>query len=145
MFSRVRPRRIEYTIHRGRSTAPTRQAGARSVSVSPGRTARLPATRDFEVYVRAFAKTGIRGGLNWYRNVDRNWEDSADLVERVDQPALMITAELDPVLWPEQTIGMERWVPNLKRVHIEGSGHWTQQEKPSEVNAAIIDFLRAPL
>ncbi len=96
---------------------------------------------DLDVFVKAFERTGFRGGLNWYRNVDRNWEESAALVERVDQPSLMITAELDPVLWPEQTLGMERWVPNLKRVHIKGSGHWTQQEKPAEVNAALIDFL----
>ena len=47
----------------------------------------------------------------------------------------------DFVLWPEQTQGMERWVPNLKRVNIKGSGHWTQQEKPAEVNAAILEFL----
>ena len=98
---------------------------------------------DLEVFARAFERTGFRGGLNWYRNIDRNWEESANLVERVNQPALMITAELDPVLWPEQTLGMERWVPNLKRVHIKGSGHWTQQEKPAEVNAALIDFLSA--
>jgi soluble epoxide hydrolase/lipid-phosphate phosphatase len=96
---------------------------------------------DLEVFVNAFARSGFRGGLNWYRNVDRNWEESANLVERVNQPSLMITAELDPVLWPEQTLGMERWVPNLKRVHIKGSGHWTQQEKPDEVNAALIEFL----
>lgn len=96
---------------------------------------------DLEVFVKAFEKTGFRGGLNWYRNVDRNWEESAGLVERVDQPSLMITAELDPVLWPEQTRGMERWVPNLKRVHIGGSGHWTQQEKPEQVNAALLEFL----
>jgi pimeloyl-ACP methyl ester carboxylesterase len=95
----------------------------------------------FEVFVRAFEKTGFRGGLNWYRNVDRNWEESANLVERVDQPSLMITAELDPVLWPEQTKGMERWVPNLKHVNIKGSGHWAQQENPAEVNAAILEFL----
>jgi pimeloyl-ACP methyl ester carboxylesterase len=56
-------------------------------------------------------------------------------------PALMITAELDFVLWPEQTLGMERWVPNLKRANILGSGHWTQQEKPAEVNAALLEFL----
>ena len=96
---------------------------------------------DFDVFVHAFEKSGFRGGLNWYRNVDRNWEESANLVERVDQPSLMITAELDPVLWPEQTKGMERWVPNLKRVNIKGSGHWAQQEKPAEVNAAILEFL----
>jgi pimeloyl-ACP methyl ester carboxylesterase len=96
---------------------------------------------DLDVFIKAFARTGFRGGLNWYRNVDRNWEESADLVERVNQPSLMITAELDPVLWPEQTLGMERWVPNLNRVHIRGSGHWTQQEKPEQVNAALIEFL----
>ncbi len=96
---------------------------------------------DLDVFVKAFKRTGFRGGLNWYRNVDRNWEESADLVERVEHPSLMITAELDPVLWPEQTIGMERWVPNLKRVEIKGSGHWTQQEKPEEVNAALLEFL----
>ena len=96
---------------------------------------------ELEVYVKAFERTGFRGGLNWYRNVDRNWEESANIVERVEQPSLMITAELDPVLWPEQTLGMERWVPNLKRVQIAGSGHWTQQEKPAEVNAALLEFL----
>ena len=66
---------------------------------------------DLDVYVKAFEKTGFRGGLNWYRNIDCNWEESAKLADRVDQPALMITAELDFVLWPEQTLGMERWVP----------------------------------
>ena len=96
---------------------------------------------ELDVYVKAFEKTGFRGGLNWYRNIDRNWEESANLTERVDQPALMITAELDFVLWPEQTLGMERWVPNLKRVQVKGSGHWTQQEKPREVNAALLEFL----
>jgi pimeloyl-ACP methyl ester carboxylesterase len=79
--------------------------------------------------------------LNWYRNIDRNWEETANLPDRVDQPALMVTAELDFVLWPEQTLGMERWVRNLKRVNIKGSGHWTQQEKPDEVNAALLEFL----
>ena len=55
----------------------------------------------------------------------------------------MITAELDIVLRPEMAKGMETWVPNLQRtVLIEGSGHWTQQEKPAEVNAALLEFLR---
>ncbi|MGH7932543.1 MAG: alpha/beta fold hydrolase, partial [Candidatus Binataceae bacterium] len=97
---------------------------------------------DFEVFVRAFEKTGFRGGLNWYRNIDRSWEESAGLEQRVNQPALMITAELDPVLRPELCDGMEAFVPNLrKKVLIKGSGHWTQQEKPAEVNAAMLEFL----
>jgi len=97
---------------------------------------------DFEVFVKAFAKSGFRGGLNWYRCIDRSWEESASLENRVNQPALMITAELDPVLRPELCAGMEAFVPNLRKtVLINGCGHWTQQEKPAETNAAILDFL----
>jgi len=97
---------------------------------------------DFEVFVKAFEKTGFRSGLNWYRNIDRNWEESANLPEKISQPALMITAELDVVLRPEMAEGMTTWVPNLRKtVLIKGSGHWTQQEKPREVNAAILEFL----
>ncbi len=97
---------------------------------------------DFEVFVKNFERTGFRGGLNWYRNIDRSWEESAGLENRVNQPALMITAELDPVLRPELANGMSMFVPNLRRtVQIKGSGHWTQQEKPAEVNAAMLEFL----
>ncbi len=97
---------------------------------------------DFEVFVKAFEKTGFRGGLNWYRNIDRNWEESANWPRRVEPAALMITAEHDVVLRPEMAQGMENWVPNLKKtVLVKGSGHWTQQEKPDAVNAAIIEFL----
>jgi pimeloyl-ACP methyl ester carboxylesterase len=54
----------------------------------------------------------------------------------------MITAELDPVLRPELALGMEARVPNLRRtVLLEGCGHWTQQEAPAQVNAAILEFL----
>jgi pimeloyl-ACP methyl ester carboxylesterase len=96
---------------------------------------------DFAVFVKAFTKTGFRGGLNWYRNLDRSWEESAGLEYKVHQPALMITAELDPILLPALADGMEALVPNLLRVMVKGSGHWTQQEKPAEVNAAILDFI----
>ncbi len=97
---------------------------------------------DFEVFVKAFEKTGFRGGLNWYRNIDRSWEEAANLPDKIHQPALMITAELDVVLRPEMAEGMTTWVPNLRKtVLVKGSGHWTQQEKPREVNAAILDFL----
>jgi pimeloyl-ACP methyl ester carboxylesterase len=58
------------------------------------------------------------------------------------QPALMITAELDVVLRPEMADGMGAWVPNLSRIILlKECGHWTQQEKPKEVNAALLQFL----
>jgi len=97
------------------------------------------------VFARAFERTGFRGGLNWYRNFDRNWELTAYLHgARVTQPALMITAELDPVLRPEMAAGMSQWVPNLHdTLLIRDCGHWTQQEKPAEVNQALVRFLRS--
>jgi pimeloyl-ACP methyl ester carboxylesterase len=97
---------------------------------------------DFEVFLRAFKKSGFRGGLNWYRCIDRSWEESAGGEDRIQQPALMITAERDIVLRPEMAAGMKEFVPNLRKtVLIKGSGHWTQQEKPAEVNAALLEFL----
>ena len=93
------------------------------------------------MFVAAFKKSGFRGGLNWYRrSIEAGRRAPAD--RRIEQPALMITAELDVVLRPEMAEGMTTWVPNLRKtVLIKGSGHWTQQEKPAEVNAAILDFL----
>ena len=101
-------------------------------------------TDDFEVFARAFERTSFRGGLNWYRNFDRNWELTAYLSgAKVTQPALMITAELDPVLRPDMADGMSAWVPQLRdTVLIKDCGHWTQQEKPDEVSRALIRFLQ---
>lgn len=98
---------------------------------------------DFAVYLAAFRRTGFRGGLNWYRNFDRNWELTAYLHgARVTPPALMITADLDPVLRPELAAGMRDWVPDLRAVHlVRDCGHWTQQEKPEEVNRELLAFL----
>jgi len=98
---------------------------------------------DFEVFVHAFERTGFRGGLNWYRCMDRSWEESAGLEHLVKQPALMITAEHDPVLRPSLCDGMQAFVPNLRKtVLIKGAGHWTQQEKPAELNVELIEFIR---
>jgi len=97
---------------------------------------------DFEVFAHAFERTGFRGGLNWFRCFDRSWQEAAAVEHIVKQPALMITAEHDPVLRPSLCNGMEAFVPNLRKVTlIRDSGHWTQQEKPGEVNAALLEFL----
>jgi len=99
---------------------------------------------DFERFATTFERTGFRGGLNWYRNLDINWETTAYLAGvKVQQPALMITAELDLVLRPELAADMAQWVPNLRKTHlVRDCGHWTQQEKPDEVNRVLIEFLR---
>jgi pimeloyl-ACP methyl ester carboxylesterase len=92
-------------------------------------------------YVSAFARNGFRGPINWYRNFTRNWERSADEADYVPHPALMIMAENDVVLPPSLTEGMEAYVPNLSKALVRNCGHWTQQEKPEEVNKIIADWM----
>ncbi len=99
-------------------------------------------SEELSVYVESFERTGFTGGINWYRNFDRNWELSARWAERpIDVPSLMVTAELDPALRPELAEPMKGFVPDLELVQIAGSGHWTQQEKPDELNRLMIDWL----
>jgi pimeloyl-ACP methyl ester carboxylesterase len=96
---------------------------------------------EMAVFVDTFRRTGFTGGINWYRNFTRNWRDAEGLVERVEVPSLMIMAENDAVLPPSAADGMEAFVPDLEKVLIEGSGHWTQQEKPREVDRALLAWL----
>ena len=95
-----------------------------------------------KVFVDTFAKTGFTGGINWYRNFTSNWERSAGLDHHVRVPALMIMAENDAVLPPSAADGMERLVPDLEKYLVRDSGHWTQQEKPDEVSAKLIEWRR---
>ncbi len=104
---------------------------------------------DVAAYVADFAVTGFTGGLNWYRNLDRNqellkpWRGAT-----ITPPSLYVGGELDPVVdfaraadLRDQPGGM---LPNLRSiVKIPHCGHWTQQERPAEVNAALIEFLKS--
>ena len=94
------------------------------------------------VFVDAFTKSGFTGGINWYRNMSRNWRRSEGLDHTVHVPALMIMAENDPVLPPSSADGMELLIPDLEKYLVRGSGHWTQQEKPEEVSAKLIEWRR---
>jgi pimeloyl-ACP methyl ester carboxylesterase len=103
---------------------------------------------DIDVFAAEFVQAGFRGGLNWYRNIDRNWELLAPFVgAKVTVPALYMAGDRDLVVrFPgaDQLIAnLKRFVPNLtKTIMLPGCGHWTQQERASEVNAALIAFLR---
>ncbi|HEY4302323.1 MAG TPA: alpha/beta hydrolase [Candidatus Didemnitutus sp.] len=103
--------------------------------------------RDIDFYAREFKRTGFRGALNWYRNIDRNWDLSAPFAgAQVRVPALYIAGEKDMVV---SAPGMDQLLANLKtfvpelrdKRMLPGCGHWTQQERPDEVSAAMIDFL----
>ena len=95
-----------------------------------------------KVFVDTFTRTGFTGGINWYRNFTRNWQRSEGLDHHVRVPSLMIMAENDAVLPPSSADGMEKLVPDLEKYLVRDSGHWTQQEKPEEVSAKLIEWRR---
>jgi pimeloyl-ACP methyl ester carboxylesterase len=96
-------------------------------------------------YVDEFTRTGFTGGLNWYRNFDRNWELTAHLDgAKVTVPSLFIGGAQDPVLMMTPPALMDGWLEDHRgTVIIDGAGHWVQQEKPGEVNDALVQFVDA--
>lgn len=104
--------------------------------------------KDVERMASEYQRTGFRGGLNLYRNIDRNWELTAPWHNaQIRQPALFIAGTRDPVIAGKRgEIAIEHMsqaVPGVKKVMIEGAGHWIQQERPAEVNAAVLSFLKS--
>ena len=103
---------------------------------------------DLDYYTKEFARTGFRGGLNWYRNLRRNWELGGPWRgQPIRQPALFIAGSRDGVLrFPAAQSQLDAYpqtLPGLVGSHIiDGAGHWVQQEAPAEVNKLLIDFLK---
>jgi pimeloyl-ACP methyl ester carboxylesterase len=103
---------------------------------------------DLAFFTETYTKSGFRGGLNWYRNIDRNWELTAPWQgAQIRQPSLFIAGSKDSVITgligAKRVADMERVVPNLKRkLIIDGAGHWIQQERAAEVSAVLIAFLK---
>ena len=103
--------------------------------------------QDLAHVIEAYRKSGFRGGLNWYRNIDRNWELTAPWHgAKIYQPSIFIAGADDAVvtglIGGKRVTEMDKVLPNLKRkLLIEGAGHWIQQERPQEVNAALVEFL----
>lgn len=103
---------------------------------------------DLDYMAAEFARTGFRGGLNYYRNIDRNWELLAPWAGGVvRQPALYIGGTRDQTIdsptGRAEMEAMKTTVPHLeRRVMIDGAGHYTQQERPQQVNQALLQFLR---
>jgi len=101
---------------------------------------------EFAVYSTAFNSSGLSGGLNWYRNIDRNWELTAPMQNAViRQPAWFIAGERDPIypLLKPMVEALPKTVPgHLGTTIIPNAGHWVQQEASSQVNEVLIDFLK---
>jgi pimeloyl-ACP methyl ester carboxylesterase len=99
---------------------------------------------ELDHYVAEFGRTGFTGGINWYRNLDRNWELTPQLEgAKVTVPSLFIGGSADPVLLMSPPSIAEAWVTDHRGdVIVGGAGHWVQQEAPDPVNDALLSFCR---
>ena len=115
---------------------------------------------DLTYYVNQFKNSGMRGPLNRYRCIDIDWEELRFLSDKkIEKPACFITGELDPVNFmileglrnlksdkPDNELFSEHLYKNYSDLRvleiIKECGHWTQQEKPKEVNKILLDFLK---
>ncbi|WP_236978567.1 MULTISPECIES: alpha/beta fold hydrolase [Mycobacterium] len=95
-------------------------------------------------YISEFTRTGFTGGLNWYRNFDRNWETTPELAgATIPVPCLFIGGTADPVLSFTRTDRAAAAITGpYREVMIDGAGHWIQQERPEEVNTTLLEFLK---
>ena len=98
-----------------------------------------PAELDY--YADAFAAGGFTGPINWYRNFRHNWKSTRGVTQKVKVPTLFIGAEDEIVVNRGQIEAMKPHVDDLEIVMLEDCGHWSQQEKPDEVNAALLDWM----
>ncbi len=102
---------------------------------------------DIDVYVDSFTRSGFSGALSWWRNIDRSWELLAPFAgEKVTVPALYMAGDRDftAAIFSKFIAGQQAMVPKIRRpIMLAGCGHWTAQERSTEVSAAMIEFLRS--
>ncbi len=100
---------------------------------------------ELDHYAEQFSRTGFTGGLNWYRNFDRNWRTTAHLRgPSIAVPALFIGGRTDPALAFLRTDRAREVVCGPYREEwIDGAGHWLQQDSAARVNDILLEFLAA--
>ncbi len=101
---------------------------------------------ELQPYVDAFSKGGFTAPLHWYRNFTSNWHAMAQYqppgeLLKIDLPTLMVTAERDVACPARLADGMEDIFTNYTRIDLQGCGHWSMQEQPEQVNAALLNWL----
>jgi pimeloyl-ACP methyl ester carboxylesterase len=143
---------LRRVLHAASGSAPPEQrwqpivrAGFLADLVDPGAAPAWFGEDALDALTAAFTRSGFRGGLAWYRNMDRSWELSAAFAGlTIRQPALFIAGDADPG-YPAARPAIDalaQVVPGLRRTLIlPGCGHWVGEERPDEVNAALLEFL----
>lgn len=154
-------RTMRMLLYSASGSVPREQVAVRSIPKTAGfldamlEPPKLPAwlsESDLAFYAAEFARVGFRGGLNWYRNFDRNWELLGAFADaKVTIPSCFIGGLRDAVVTGPGGTGpgpMVQMLPTFctdlrGTVLIPDAGHWTQQEDPRATNKALIDFLRS--
>jgi len=101
----------------------------------------LLSNEEHDYYAEAFKNSGFTNPINWYRNWTRNWQEHKDLDQNIQVPTLFIGAADDVVISPQQIDAMKPLVEDLTIEMLKPCGHWSQQERPEDVNRLIIDWL----
>ncbi|QQS15119.1 MAG: alpha/beta hydrolase [Rhodospirillales bacterium] len=109
------------------------------------RDADLVSEEDLRAYAAALARNGFFGPDSWYVNHAANAAYAARAVNggRLDMPVLFLGARYDYVC---ETVDspmagpMRAHCRDLTEVVVD-SGHWMAQERPREVNAALVHWL----
>ncbi|MDH5619146.1 MAG: alpha/beta hydrolase [Gammaproteobacteria bacterium] len=98
---------------------------------------------ELDYYTARFAQSGFTGPINWYRNWTHNWEQLEGVSHQIDIPTLFVGASNDVLIGPQHIEGMKPLVKDLT-IHMLDCGHWTQQEKPDDVNRLVLEWLARP-
>ncbi|GAB7006348.1 epoxide hydrolase EphA [Nocardioides sp. AN3] len=97
---------------------------------------------ELNVYVETFTRTGFSGGLNYYRNIERNWRMTRALADRTTAlPALFVTGDQDAVARFMPATRMAETFRKVRRETVVGAGHWVHQQAPDEINRLLLEFL----
>ena len=139
-------RRGDVQRHCPSATSPARAPGSWTCCRRPPTSSRTGSPKqDVDVYAAAFKQSGFFGPVSFYRNMDANWARSKDIPPSVyTMPTGFVTGSLDPVntMMPGAIEEMAEALPDFRGATVvDGAGHWVQQERPAETNAALLSFL----
>lgn len=130
VFERMPPDRRALSL---RATMARQSSGGTPILTEP----------ELDYFANAFEKTGFSGGINWYRNMAHNWDSTAGLEQRIRPRTLFIGARDDVVVSLQDIEAMRQHVDDLRIEMLAPCGHWSQQERPDDVNRLLLDFFRA--
>ena len=142
-FFNMMMRKGQITRERYKLLPPEKRVLDLLATMARKRSSGMPLLNDEErdYFANAYAISGFSGPINWYRNWSDNWASLEGVEQVVRVPTLFIGAQNDVVIAPEYIESMKKHVVDLEVHMLDDCGHWTQQEKPDEVNSLILNWL----